>query len=214
MNYIYNMSRWCTIKLVVAPTEEGGEPTTLETSARVLGRAALFQELLKEGETVIPITNFEANDVALFLDLATMECASADATSELLAGRFTRLLTVEMIERVAPFCDFCGAHELLRKMVSLAQLLASVLHRVASRRCLSRMLRGHAGITVRVVPATFDSAPWSQCLVVAQSPNRAVADGLCSFLGHSDRKRLLTRETLGLRESLDHLYKAQTVLAS
>ena len=120
------MSRWCTIKLVVAPTEEGGEPITLETSARVLGRAALFQELLEEGETVIPITNFEADDVALFLKLAAIMRATADAMGNAIAGCVKGLLTVEMIERVAPFCDFCGAHELLREMVSLAQLHASV----------------------------------------------------------------------------------------
>ena len=135
------MSRWCTIKLVVAPTEEGGEPTTLETSARVLGRAALFQELLEEGETVIPITNFEADDVALFLKLAAIMRATADAMGNgqwAIAGCVKGLLTVEMIERVAPFCEFCGAHELLREMVSWVQCHATV----RTARCIEGLASG------------------------------------------------------------------------
>ena len=117
------MSRWSKVELVVAPTDEGGEPVTLETSAHVLERTSLFKELLAEGDAVIPITNFKAEDVALFVQLVSFMCANADAKCEL--GRITLPLTVETIERVAPFCDFCGALELLHELVAWVQANAS-----------------------------------------------------------------------------------------
>ena len=192
------MSRWCKVELVIAPTEEGGKPTTLETSAHVLERAALFRAMLKKGKAVIPITSdFEAGDVALFLQLAAVACVSADAASDLerlkrcstggqvLGGlKLSQLpLTVELIERVAPFCVFCGAHELLGELVLWVQCNASA----RAVRCIE----GLAGGTFKV--------EWGEAALQALFAEASIPASRNRHLDHEDWGRhIVYHEVYGL----------------
>ena len=126
------MSKWTKVELVVgppqsampllAPSGQAGihdEPITLETSARVLSCATLFRDLLEQGDPVIPVTNFAAADVELWLHFSTLMCMNADTKSD---GPKVKLpISEDVILRIAPFCEFCGSTELLDALVAWEQ---------------------------------------------------------------------------------------------
>ena len=117
------------MKELEAPLDRTRAARVLRHRAPLLRKACELRELLDAAQVKRDAHIHEVLHLTL---------ASADATSEPLAGRFMHEHTLEMVERVAPFCDFCGAHELLLVMVSWPQCHASV----RAARCIEGLADG------------------------------------------------------------------------